>query len=255
MSLNGIALRTLTRREVVRFFRIWSQTLLPSPISIGLYLIIFGKIMGAHIGQVDNYPYILYITPGLIMMAVINNAFSNVVSSFFNVKFHRNIEEMLVSPMPNWTIILGFVIGGTLRGCLVGALVIGLVTCFTVMPIYHIGVIFFVMVATATLFSLAGLINGIFARKFDDINFFPTFILTPLIYLGGVFYSVKVLSPFWKTLSYCNPILYLVNAFRYGFLGISDVSLRNALCFLLLWNGLLFCVSWGLLSRGVGVRN
>lgn len=253
-QVNLIALYTLTKREIVRFFRIWSQTLLPSPISMMLYFFIFGQLIGARIGFVQGYAYIDYIAPGLIMMAVIQNAFSNVVSSFFGTKFQKNIEEMFVAPMATWTILLGFILGGLIRGCLVGFIVTCVALFFTHLKVAHPVITMLVIVSTALLFSLAGFLNGMYSKKFDDITIIPTFILTPLTYLGGVFYSVDMLSPFWQTCAHFNPILYMVNAFRYGVLGIADVPVVFALSFIMLCNIVLFLVTLYLLKKGVGLK-
>jgi len=253
--LNWIALYTLTRREIVRFFRIWSQTLLPSSVSMVLYFVIFGGLIGPRIGVIDGYRYIEYIAPGLIMMSVINNSFSNVVASFFGTKFQRNIEEMYVAPMASWVILLGFISGGIARGCLVGLIVTIVALFFTKLHVHSVTVIFLVVLLTAMLFSLAGLINAIFSKKFDDISIIPTFILTPLTYLGGVFYSMHMLSPFWKKLSYLNPILYMVNAFRYGMLGVSDVPVQISLLFIGLCSVALYFWTWYLLEKGTAMKN
>lgn len=252
--LNWIALYTLTRREIVRFFRIWSQTLLPSPVSMVLYFVIFGGLIGPRIGIIDGYRYIEYIAPGLIMMSVINNSFSNVVSSFFGTKFQRNIEEMYVAPMASWVILLGFIFGGIARGCLVGLIVTFVALFFTKLHVHSVTVIVLVVLLTSMLFSLAGLVNAIFSKKFDDISIIPTFILTPLTYLGGVFYSVNMLSPFWQKLSHLNPILYMVNAFRYGMLGVSDVPVETALLFIGLCSLALFFWTWYLLQKGTAMK-
>jgi ABC-2 type transport system permease protein len=224
----GVALYTLTHKEVTRFFRIWSQTLVPSRVSMALYFAVFGKLIGPKIGEMGGQSYINYIVPGLIMMSVITNAYTNVVSSFFGSKFQRNMEEMLVAPMPSVLIIWGYLIGGVLRGLIVGLLVFIVAYAFTELRIQHWGITFSIALLTALLFSLAGLLNGLFARKFDDINIVPTFVLAPLTYLGGVFYAIHVLPPFWQKLTHLNPIFYVVNAFRYGISGYSDVSLPLA---------------------------
>ena len=199
--------------------------------------------------------YIEYIAPGLIMMAVINNSFSNVVASFYGAKFQRNIEEMLVAPMSNWVILVGYMLGGIARGCLVGIMATLVALCFTRLTVYHIGITLSIVLLTAMLFSLSGFINAIFSKKFDDINIIPTFILTPLTYLGGVFYSINMLGEFWQTLSYFNPILYMVNAFRYGMMGVSDVPIEFALSTLVGLNMVLFGVAWILLAKGVGLKS
>lgn len=253
--INWIALYTIMRREVVRFFRIWSQTLLPSPVSMVLYFVIFGGLIGPRIGVIDGYRYIEYIAPGLIMMSVINNSFANVVASFFGAKFQRNIEEMYVAPMASWVILLGYTIGGIARGCLVGLLVTLVALFFTKLHVHNIAVIALVVLLTSMLFSLAGLINAIFSRKFDDISIIPTFVLTPLTYLGGVFYSMHMLSPFWQKLSYLNPILYMVNAFRYGMLGVSDVPVEMSLMFIGVCCVVLYLLTWHLLVKGTAIKS
>lgn len=253
--MNWIALYTLTRREIVRFFRIWTQTLLPSPISMMLYFVIFGSLIGTRIGEIEGYPYITYLAPGLIMMAVINNAFSNVVASFFGAKFQKNIEEMFVAPMSSGTILLGYVLGGIARGCLVGLIVTLVALFFTQLPVAHPWVVAVVVLCTSLLFSVGGLINGIFSQKFDDINIIPTFVLTPLTYLGGVFYSTSMLSPFWQKLSYFNPILYMINAFRYGMLGVADISLPASLSFIIFFSVVAYLWAWWLLAKGIGMKN
>lgn len=253
--INWIALYTIMRREVVRFFRIWSQTLLPSPVSMVLYFVIFGGLIGPRIGAIDGYRYIEYIAPGLIMMSVINNSFANVVASFFGAKFQRNIEEMYVAPMASWVILLGYTIGGIARGCLVGLLVTFVALFFTKLHVHNIAVIALVVLLTSMLFSLAGLINAIFSRKFDDISIIPTFVLTPLTYLGGVFYSMHMLSPFWQKISYLNPILYMVNAFRYGMLGVSDVPVETSLVFIGGCCVVLYMLTWYLLVKGTAIKS
>lgn len=252
---NFIALYTLAHKEIMRFFRIWSQTLLPSPITMALYFVIFGSFIGQRIGQIEGYPYITYLAPGLIMMAVLNNSFSNVVSSFYGAKFQKSLEEMFVSPMASWVILWGFILGGIVRGCLVGLIVVLLSLFFTKLHIYHVGFIILVVFNAAMLFSLAGLINAIFARKFDDINIIPTFVLTPLTYLGGVFYSIHMLSPLWQKISYLNPIFYLINAFRYGMLGTSDVSITISFSFIIIANIVCYFIAWQLLVKGIALKS
>lgn len=253
-ALNWVALCTITHREIMRFFRIWTQTLLPSPISIVLYFVIFGNLIGPRIGQIEGHHYSQYIAPGLIMMAVINNSFSNVVASFFGAKFQRNIDEMYVSPMASWVILLGFLLGGIARGCLVGLIVTVVALFFTDLHLYHLGVTILVVLLTSMLFSLGGLINAIFSRKFDDINIIPTFILTPLTYLGGVFYSINMLPSFWQKVAYFNPILYMVNVFRYGVLGTSDVPVLASLSFLIIFNIVLYIFVLQLLKKGTAIK-
>jgi len=250
-----IALQTILFKETLRFLRIWIQTLLPPAITTALYFIIFGQLIGAQLGPVDGVSYTQYIAPGLIMMAVITNAYSNVMSSFFSAKFQRHIEEMLVSPLPNAIIVLGFVGGGVMRGLAVGLVVTGISLFFADLHWQHPGLTLAVIVLTSVLFALAGLINGIFAKSFDDISLIPTFVLTPLTYLGGIFYSVKMLPPFWQTASLFNPILYMINAFRFGILGLSDIDIYLAFALILLFIVALFTYSLWLLYRGVGVRN
>jgi len=255
-----IALGTVVRREVMRILRIWSQTLLPPAITMTLYFVIFGQLIGQRIGEMAKNPdgtpisYMEYIAPGLIMMSVIQNSYGNVTSSFFGAKFQRFVEEMLVSPMPSWAILTGYISGAVLRGFMVGLIVLALSLFFTRIHLYHPLVTLSTFVLAATIFALLGFVNAIFARKFDDIAIIPTFVLTPLTYLGGVFYNVTQLPSPWREISHLNPILYMVNAFRYGLLGVSDISLGWAYAIMLVFVVVLgsFCVS--LLHRGVGLR-
>ena len=230
------------------------QTILPSAITMALYFVIFGNLIGPRVGLMGGFPYIQYIAPGIIMMAVITNSYSNVVSSFFGAKFQRHIEEILVSPVPNVLIVCGYVAGGVARGVIVAFVVMIVALFFTDIHIHSYTVTLVVVVLTATLFSIGGLINAIFATKFDDISIVPTFVLTPLTYLGGVFYSIDLLPDFWRALSLANPILYMVNAFRYGLLGVSDIGLETAFTVIVLFTVALFCFSLYLLQRGVGIR-
>ena len=256
MSANLIALGTITRREVVRILRIWSQTLLPSAITMTLYFVIFGRMVGSRIGEVaPGIGYIDYIVPGLIMMAVITNSYGNISSSFFGAKFQRFVEEMLVSPMPSWVILTGYIAGAVLRGLIVAAIVLVISLFFTRIHLYHPWVTASTVLLTAVVFSLAGFVNAVFAKKFDDIALVPTFVLTPLTYLGGVFYSVSALPTPWREISYANPILYMVNAFRYGLLGITDVDMRLAYVVMLAFAVALAAISLYLLKRGVGLRS
>ncbi len=248
------AYKTIVRKEVVRFLRVWSQTLLPSAITTTLYYLIFGTFIGSRIGDMGGFSYMQFIVPGLIMMAVITNAFSNVVSSFYGAKFQRNLEELLVSPTPPWVVIAGFVTGGTLRGILVGAIVLAISLFFTHLPVAHLGIIFAFVLMTSILFSLVGLINGVFAKSFDGISIIPVFVLTPLTYLGGVFYSISLLSPFWQMVSKLNPILYMVNGFRYGFLGISDVPVWASFNTLLVMTVAALWINLHLFKTGKGLR-
>jgi ABC-2 type transport system permease protein len=252
---NLNALNTLVSREINRILRIWGQTLVPPAITMALYFVIFGNLIGSRIGTMNGMPYIDYIVPGLIMMSVIQNSYGNTVSSFFGSKFGRYVEEMLVSPMPSWVILTGYVLGAVARGLIVGVIVLTVAMCFTDIRIHHVWVTLSTFLLTAVVFSLAGFINAVYAKKFDDISIVPTFILTPLTYLGGVFYSVDLLPPFWQAVSHANPILYMVNAFRYGLLGVSDVSVGVAYAVMLGFVVLLGGASLYLLDRGVGLRS
>jgi ABC-2 type transport system permease protein len=254
-NINLVGLYTILRREMTRFFRIWSQTLLPSMISITLYFIIFGNLIGSRIGEMDGFRYIEYIVPGLIMMAIITNSYGNVVASFFCSKFQRNIEEILVSPLSNQTILWGFVLGGVARGVIVGILVTIISMFFTKLHILHVGLTVLIGILSALLFSLAGLINGIFSKKFDDISIIPTFILTPLTYLGGVFYSIDLLPRFWQGATYGNPIFYLVDALRFGMLGNSSVDIYLSLSVIMGFILALYVLSLWLLKKGIGIKS
>jgi ABC-2 type transport system permease protein len=249
-----IAFQTLLIKEILRFMRIWVQTLLPAAITMTLYFVIFGRLIGAQIGDIGGFSYMQYIVPGLIMMAIITNSYANVVSSFYSAKFQRHIEEMLVSPLPNYLILLGFVAGGVARGLAVGIAVTGVSLFFNDLSIHHPLVIVAVILLTAMLFSLGGFINAIYANSFDDISIVPTFVLTPLTYLGGIFYSIEMLPPFWQNVSRLNPILYMVSAFRYGILGVSDVNLVAAFTIIVLFVVALFGFALWLLAKGVGIR-
>lgn len=251
---NRIALQTIVVKEVRRFTRIWVQTLLPPAITMTLYFVIFGNLVGRSIGGMGGMPYMQFIVPGLIMMAIITNAYANVVSSFFGAKFQRSIEELLVSPVPHAIILWGFVLGGVARGLAVGLIVTVLSLFFTDLHLHHVGVMLYSVLMTAILFSLGGFINAVYAKTFDDVSIVPTFILTPLTYLGGVFYSMDLLSPFWQSVSYLNPIVYMVNAFRYGVLGHSDVSVTLSLTFITVLVVVLYVVALRLLQRGTGMR-
>jgi ABC-2 type transport system permease protein len=250
----SVSLYTLVKREINRFMRIWTQTLIPPAITMTLYFIIFGKFIGSQIKMVNGFTYIQYIVPGLVIMSVMTNAFANTVSSFFLTKFNKSIEEMLVSPMPNVVILFGFMLGGTLRGVLVGALVMLIALLFTHIPVHYPGVVISMAILSSMVFSLGGLINGIYAKNFDDISFIPTFVLTPLTYLGGVFYSIQQLPPFWRTVSLLNPILDMVDTFRYGLLGISDVSVYAGFSLVTLLFFVLFGWAWLLLHKGIGIK-
>ncbi len=249
-----IALQTIVVKEIRRFSRIWMQTILPSAVTTSLYFVIFGNLIGPRIGEMDGFRYMDFIVPGLIMMSVISNSYSNVVSSFYSSKFQRHIEEMLVSPVPSYIILLGYIAGGTARGLTVGLVVTLVSIYFTGLQMHSVGVLFTMVLLSAVVFSLGGFINGVFAGSFDDISIVPTFVLTPLTYLGGVFYSIHLLPEFWQRVSMLNPILYMVNAFRYGFLGISDISLWTAYAIVTIFAVGLFVFALELLRRGVGVR-
>jgi ABC-2 type transport system permease protein len=254
LRLNWVAFKTLVTKEFIRVIRIWLQTIVPPAITMTLYFIIFGSLIGRRIGSMEGYDYMQYIAPGLIMMSVITNSYGNVVSSFFGAKFARHIEEMMVSPMSNATIILGHVAGGVIRGLLVGGMVTVVALGFTRLEVQHPMVTFSMVLLSSIIFSLAGFINAVFARKFDDISIIPTFVLTPLTYLGGVFYSISLLPEVWQKVSLLNPILYMVNAFRYGILGTSDIDIGHAYLIVALFVIGLFSVSMILMSRGIGMR-
>lgn len=252
---NSIALKSILTKETQRFLRIWVQTLVPPAITISLYFIIFGSLIGARIGTMGGFDYMSFIVPGLIMMSVITNSYSNVASSFFSAKWQRNVEEMLVAPVPNWVIVAGYVGGGMARGILVG-LIVTLVSLFFVdIQIHNVWVIIATVLLTSATFALGGLINAIFAGSFDDISIIPTFVLTPMTYLGGVFYSISLLPDFWQGVSQANPIVYMVNAFRYGFLGISDVSITTAFVVISVFIVTLFIIAMTLISKGIGLRS
>jgi ABC-2 type transport system permease protein len=249
-----IAFQTILTKEVLRFARIWIQTVLPPVVTTALYFIIFGNLIGPRIGPMEGFDYMEFIIPGLIMMAVITNSYANVVSSFYGSKFQRHIEEMLISPTPNYIILIGFVGGGMARGLTVGVAVTVVSLVFHPLNIHSLWVMFSMILLTAILFSLAGLINGVYARSFDDISIVPTFVLTPLTYLGGIFYSINLLPEFWQTASLANPILYMVNAFRYGFLGVSDISLALSYAISIGFIIILYLFSLYLLRKGHGIR-
>ena len=249
-----IALRTIVRKEIHRFLRIWIQTIIPPAITIVLYFVVFGHLIGPRIGKMDGFNYMQYIVPGLIMMSIITNSYGNVVSSFFGHKFQRCIEELMVSPTPEYIVIIGFIIGGVARGILVGIIVSFLSLFFTELDLYDPWITFSIVILTSVLFSLGGFINAIYANKFDDISIIPTFILTPLTFLGGVFYSIDLLPSFWKTVSMVNPIVYMVNGFRYGILGVSDVSLTVTYVMIGIFILFLYIWAFSLMRRGYGMR-
>lgn len=254
LNKNMIALQTILRKEIIRFMRIWSQTLLPPTITMTLYFIIFGKLIGSQIQDIQGYSYMQYIVPGLTMMSIMTSAYANTASSFFGAKFNKSIEEMLVSSMPNYIILIGYTLGGALRGLLVGIIVMFIGFLFTRIHIYHFWIVLSMAILSSLLFSLGGLLNGIFAKKFDDVSFIPTFVLTPLTYLGGVFYSIHQLPSFWQMLSHFNPVLNIVSTFKYGMLGTTDINIYfgfSMVCILLLAM-LIWCLY--LLEKGVGLR-
>ncbi len=249
------AFNTIVTREIRRFTRIWAQTLLPPAVTMTLYFIIFGNLIGARIGEMGGFDYMAFIVPGLIMMAVITNSYANVVSSFFSMKFQRSIEELLVSPVPNWVILAGYVCGGMARGLGIGLIVTLLSLAFTSLTIHSLPMMVVTVFLTSALFSLGGFINAMLATKFDDISIVPTFVLTPLTYLGGVFYSIDMLPEFWQGVSMANPILYMVNGFRFGILGVSDVNPFVSLGMILIFISLLAFIALKMLARGKGIRH
>jgi ABC-2 type transport system permease protein len=254
-SRNRVALQTIWVKECTRFLRIWVQTLVPPAITMTLYFVIFGNLIGSRIGQMGGFSYMEFIVPGLIMMAVITNSYANVCSSFYSAKFQRNIEELLVAPVPNWIIIVGFVGGGVASALIIGVIVTAVSMLFVDITIFNLPIIIITLLLTSILFSTAGLINAIFAKSFDDISIVPTFILTPLTYLGGVFYSISLLPDVWQWISKINPIVYMVSGFRYGFLGVSDVSYLTSMALLVVFNVLLLSIAYSLINRGVGIRS
>lgn len=250
-----ISFYTIVRKDTVRMFRIWSQTFLPSVVTSTLYFLVFGTIIGTRIGNFNGVPYMQFIVPGLIMLSVVTNSFSNVASTFFMSKFFsRNIDEILVSPTPPWAIIAGFIAGGMVRGIVVGILVLAVSVFFAVPPITHPMIIALFLLLSSMVFSLAGLVNGIYAKSFDGITIIPTFVLTPLVYLGGVFYSTAALPPLFKSLTLANPVFYLVNGFRYGFLGFADVSIWLSAGVLLGIAAVLLALNWYLIRTGLGLK-
>lgn len=254
-DVRRVAFVTIARKEIRRFLRIWAQTLVPPAVTMTLYFVIFGNLIGPRIGEMDGIRYIDYIAPGLIMMAVITNSYSNVVSSFYSARFQKFIEEVLVSPTPFWVMLCGYMAGGIARGLMVGLVVTLVAMLFADLRVHNVAVTVVVVSLTAALFSLMGFINALFARSFDDISIVPTFVLTPLTYLGGVFYSINLLSDFWRGLSLFNPILYMVNAFRYGILGVSDIPLAMGVGIVVVFTGALYGLALWLLERGVGIRS
>ena len=252
--VRWIGFKTIVIREYGRIIRIWAQTIVPSAVTATLYFVIFGSLIGRRVGAMGGFDYMQYIAPGLIMMAVITNSYANVVSSFFGAKFGKHLEEMLVSPLPSWVIVSGYVAGGVVRGLLVGSGVTIVSLLFTHLHVQHVLVIVAAVLLTSITFSLGGFLNALYAKNFDQVNWIPTFVLTPLTYFGGVFYSVTLLPPWARTLSYANPILHMVNAFRFGFLGVSDVDIRVAFSLMVGAALVLFAAAVALMNRGSGIR-
>jgi ABC-2 type transport system permease protein len=250
-----IAFKTIAGKEIRRFARIWPQTLLPPAITTSLYFLIFGKLIGDRVGSINGISYMDYIVPGIILMSVISHSYANVVSSFYSTKFQRHIEELLVAPVPNWVILSGYICGGMTRGLLVGGVVTGISLLFTKIQVNNLEITIAVYILTSALFALAGFINAVFADSFDDISIIPNFILTPLSYLGGVFYSISMLPEIWQKIALANPILYMINAFRYGLLGVTDIDIRIA--FAITGGFILFLTIFSLflLHKGVGIKN
>lgn len=255
LQLYWISLKSLCSKEIHRFMRIWIQTLVPSIITTTLYFIIFGKMIGSRIGQMHGFSYMQFIVPGLIMMSVITSSYANVSSSFFSQKLQKNIEELLVAPVPTHIIIWGFVIGGSARGIIVGALVTIVSLLFIPFQVFSWAFVVITLLLTAFLFSLAGLLNGVFAKSFDDVSIVPTFVLQPLTYLGGVFYSINMLPPFWQAVSKVNPIVYMISGFRYGFLGIQDTPVFASLLILILFVLALYSICWYFIEKGRGLKS
>ncbi|MXW48000.1 MAG: ABC transporter permease [Gammaproteobacteria bacterium] len=252
---SSVALYTLCRKEITRFMRIWTQTLIPPVITTCLYFLIFGNLIGPRIGPMQGHTYIDFIVPGLVLMSVITGSYTNVASSFFSAKFQRFIEEIMVSPVPSSVILIGYLTGGVCRGVLVGIVVLLVATLFATVDIVHPFTTALVVLLTSVVFALGGMLNGMFAKKFDDVSIIPNFVLTPLIYLGGVFYSVQLLPEFWRIVSLANPILYVINIARYGFLGSSDVGIGVSFAVILVAAAILFTLCLVLLERGYGIRD
>lgn len=252
--IRWIGFKTIVIREYGRIIRIWGQTLVPSAVTATLYFVIFGSLIGRRVGDMGGFGYMQYIAPGLIMMSVITNSYANVVSSFFGAKFGKHIEELLVSPLPNWLIVMGYVTGGVMRGLMVGGVVTIVSVLFARLHVHHIAIIIAAVLLTSVVFSLGGFINAVLAKNFDQVNWVPAFVLTPLTYFGGVFYSVSLLPEWAQKLSYANPILYMVNAFRYGFLGVSDVGVKLAFTIMAVAAVAMFAISVTMLNRGTGIR-
>jgi len=253
--VNWIAFKTLVVKEIRRFMRIWIQTIVPPAVSAVLYMTIFGTLIGTRIGEMDGHPYINFVVPGIIMMSIITNSYSNAVSSFFGAKFQNSIEEMLIAPTHNWVILAGFVVGGVCRGLAVGALVAAVSMFYTRITIENPLITIMVVVLTSTLFAIGGVINSVYAKSFDDISIIPNFVLTPLTYLGGIFYSVKLLPDFWYGVSLLNPVLYMINGFRYGILGSSDFPIWWSFFIIVVFIIVLAAIALHLMNKGVGIKS
>lgn len=253
-QLYFIAFKSILAKEINRFTRIWIQTLVPPAITMTLYFLIFGNLVGSRIGDMGGVSYMEFIAPGLIMMSVITNSYSNVASSFYSAKFQRNLEEIMVAPVPHYVMIAGYVGGGVARGLCVGLIVTLVAMFFVDISLQHVGLVIMTVFLTSVLFSLGGLINAVFAKSFDDISIIPTFVLTPLTYLGGVFYSLTLLPPFWQGVSALNPVVYMINVFRYGFLGFADISVPLSVAIMISFCAALWALAYYLISRGIGLR-
>jgi len=254
-QLYFIAFKSILSKEINRFTRIWIQTLVPPAITMTLYFLIFGNLVGSRIGEMGGVSYMEFIAPGLIMMSVITNSYSNVASSFYSAKFQRNLEELMVAPVPHYVLIAGYVGGGVARGLCVGLIVTLVAMFFVDISLHHAGLVIMTVFLTSVLFSLGGLINAVFAKSFDDISIIPTFVLTPLTYLGGVFYSLSLLPPFWQGVSALNPVVYMINVFRYGFLGFADISVPLSIAIMIGFCVALWTLAYYLVSRGIGLRS
>jgi len=249
-----IAYKTIVTKEILRFARIWVQTIVPPVITTSLYLLIFGGLMGGRIGQMQGIDYLHFIVPGIILMTVIMQSYANTVSSFFMTKYNNSFEELLVSTTPNWVILMGFVSGGIARGFFVGLAVTFTISFFVEIQTYNLLIIAVTFLLTSVMFSLAGFINAVFARTFDDISIVPNFVLLPLTYLGGMFYSIDILPSFWRSVSAFNPIYYMMDAFRLGFLGIGSVELWKAFLVPVIMIVILALIANALLGRGVSIK-
>ena len=254
-QLYFIAFKSILSKEINRFTRIWIQTLVPPAITMTLYFLIFGNLVGSRIGEMGGVSYMEFIAPGLIMMSVITNSYSNVASSFYSAKFQRNLEELMVAPVPHYVLIAGYVGGGVARGLCVGLIVTLVAMFFVDISLHHAGLVVMTVFLTSVLFSLGGLINAVFAKSFDDISIIPTFVLTPLTYLGGVFCSLSLLPPFWQGVSALNPVVYMINVFRYGFLGFADISVPLSIAIMIGFCVALWTLAYYLVSRGIGLRS